>query len=669
MLPLSAQPIDNASPEAVLAFADQLYQSKDYYNALEQYEQYYKENNDAMVAYKLGDINEQLRDYSQAEYWFGQVVSSQSTTPAMQDILFKYAQMLKRNGKYDDARITFQAYLKETENEAMMEKAIREIEGCDLASQWDQLLGLRISNMGDKVNSKYSEYSPIRDGEDRMYFTAIRANKVIVMGYGNEESSYSKAYQAVKIDGKWESPQQLNSNINQPGYHTGNLALSEDGNTLYFTRVRLINSIPVESNLYYSKKINGLWGEASLAFGVNGNYLVRQPAVGEMYGEKVIIFAADIDRKGHSDLYYSTIKGNAFSAPRSLGEIINTDGDEEAPFFRDGTLYFSSNGHPGLGGFDIFSSSWNGNGFSEPTNMGKGYNSSVDDLYFSTNENKEQGFLVSNRAGTESIKSGTCCYDIWTFQELDIDDPLALLSPEEKEKLPGATVSLIKSTGRTSFLEIKPRNGASITLVNVSGINKNYKAVSLSSHISNDETYAIIVQKVGFEGDTLTIDGGVESSFQKELYLTLEKETEEYEVYSINEPIKLRNIFYDYDKWDVSDEAKKNLEILIDLMNKYPNMVIELSSHTDSRGEKAYNQNLSQRRADAVRDWIIRNRINKNRIKAVGYGESQILNQCIDGIECDEDGHRYNRRTEFKILKGPSTIRVEKKRLREKNGN
>ncbi|MDQ3016936.1 MAG: DUF1573 domain-containing protein, partial [Bacteroidota bacterium] len=139
------------------------------------------------------------------------------------------------------------------------------------------------------------------------------------------------------------------------------------------------------------------------------------------------------------------------------------------------------------------------------------------------------------------------------------------------------------------------------------------------------------------------------------------------ETVTINEPIRLNNIYYDYDDDKILVDAEKDLSFLLDLMKKYPDMVIELSSHTDSRGNDAYNERLSQRRAQSAKNWLVSRGVSEKRIEAVGYGEDLILNQCINGIDCTDDEHRFNRRTEFKILSGPTTIEVKKSDLGNQN--
>ncbi len=660
---LLTQPLDGANPEASLSSANELFQSGDYYNALDIYELYYRENTDLQVAHRIATIHLQLRDYAAAERWFGLIVNNPSF-PFLADAYFKYAQMLKMNGKYREAKTSFQSFIDKAQNESLMERALVEIAGCDMALESNEAKDLSIKNIGDRLNSKYSEYSPIMVNDYELYFTAIQSNKVIVIeDAGND--LYSKAYVSLNIEGKWGNPRPLNANINEPGYHVGTLCLSKDGKTLYFTKVLTANSIPTQSKLYVSKKINNIWGAAEPAQGINGDYLVSQPAIGELFGNEVLFFTADIDKEGHQDIYYSSIKGNSFTKPKKLSETINSTGDEASPFFKDGTLYFSSNGHPGLGGFDIFYSTWDGSNWASPENLGKGYNSSVDDLYFSINKDGDSGFLVSNREGNKSIHSKTCCNDIWTFNKENLQAYTVGRTQGGRELLHGATINIQNTDALTPQVDVQLLNGATITVTNTKNLEKNYRTSTLTFEPKKFETHTVIAQKTGFIGDTLTfMTSRIAESQDIKVDLFLTPIPPVLETYTINEPIELKNIFYDYDKWDISNEAEQGLMVLLDLMNQYPDMVIELSSHTDSRGEGAYNKYLSQRRADAVKSWLTKRKISEDRIQAVGYGEDQIRNKCVDEVECNEAEHAFNRRTEFKIIAGPSSIEIEKKRLK-----
>jgi outer membrane protein OmpA-like peptidoglycan-associated protein len=185
-----------------------------------------------------------------------------------------------------------------------------------------------------------------------------------------------------------------------------------------------------------------------------------------------------------------------------------------------------------------------------------------------------------------------------------------------------------------------------------------------------DKSYKAIITRDGYYPDSISFNtNGIFDDYtvKKTVVLKPKPEEEETKEYSINEPIRLNNIYYDFADDKILPDAEKDLFYLIELMDEYSDMVIELSSHTDSRGVSSYNQKLSQRRADSARKWLIAEGIDKGRIKPVGYGEAKLLNKCKDGVRCSEEEHQLNRRTEFKIIAGPQTIKVNKKRLKGEN--
>jgi len=183
-----------------------------------------------------------------------------------------------------------------------------------------------------------------------------------------------------------------------------------------------------------------------------------------------------------------------------------------------------------------------------------------------------------------------------------------------------------------------------------------------------DKSYRLIATREGYRADTLDFNTvGVKrtTSIEKKLTLRLLRKEPEFDTIRINEPIRLDYILYDYDKWDIRPDAEPDLQYLTDLMKKYPDMKIELSSHTDARGKDDYNESLSQKRAESAKTWIVAKGVTADRIVAKGYGEKMLLNECGNGVECSEEQHQLNRRTEFKILSGPTSIVIEKVEKRE----
>jgi peptidoglycan-associated lipoprotein len=357
---------------------------------------------------------------------------------------------------------------------------------------------------------------------------------------------------------------------------------------------------------------------------------------------------------GETDIYYATLKGSSFGTPINLGSPINTAFEEKTPFFFDGKLFFSSNGHPGMGGLDIFQASWTGSTWTDLNNMGFNYNSSYDDFGLKFNSGGTSAVLVSNRPFKDKIKinnNETCCDDIYLANIRDKVIELIVIVEDEKGNLDEATVELIDGTDKD------PK---------VIGSKTNSAGNKFAFSLQGDRTYIVYTNRDGYYTDTLTFNTkGIfdDQTIEKKIVVKAKPRSEDYDTYSINEPIRLNNIYYDLDKSDIRPEAEKDLAYLAELMEQYSEMVIELSSHTDSRSDDNYNLKLSQRRADSAKRWLVNEGVDPRRIVTQGYGEKMLLNRCKNGVKCSEDEHRINRRTEFKILAGPQTIEVKKSRL------
>ncbi|MBP7184405.1 MAG: OmpA family protein [Saprospiraceae bacterium] len=646
-------PFKKTTPATMLEIAESTYQNQDYYNSLDWYEQYYNETKDNETAYKVAELYNLLRDYKKAETWYSKYLKKKDDNHP--DAAFQYGRVLKMNEKYDDAILALTEFKANTTDEKLKSLAMSEIEGAKLAKKLKKRDDLKVENAGKVINSPFSESSPILTSDNELYFSSIRSKEPIVVDTLRDDlDHYLKIYKTnqPQSGGTWSEPQPLGTEINRPGYHTGNIAFNGSGDMMYFTRSQLKGNMLGESKIYSSAKIASGWGPAEEVKGINGDYIAKQPTVGELYGKEVLFFSSNMQGgKGGFDIYYATKKSDgSYDFPVSIGGVVNTVADEETPYYRDGVLYFSSTGHPGIGGFDVFSSKWDGSSWSKPENAGLGVNSSCDDLYFSLNKDGYKGTVISNRIGTTSLKSKTCCDDVFNV---------------EIEKI---VVNLIVNT----FAKQKPLSGVSIQLVDMDG-NKMGVTQNKTNNSGNDfnfplvleKSYKVIACKDGFFCDTLdfnTVNFKKSATIDKKMNLRPipPKEPEE-EVIVINQPIRLNSIYYDFDDDKILPDAETDLAYLYDLLQKYPDMVIELSSHTDSRGNDEYNKKLSQRRADSAKKWLVNKGIVDNRIKAVGYGETQILNQCTNGVNCSDDEHRLNRRTEFKIIAGPTSIKIEKR--------
>lgn len=680
---LTAQPISRATYDVMVETAETAEAAQDYYNALEWYEKAYEDKNVLSLAVHIAELHEKLRDYQKAERAYKRVVRKDKKGE-YPNLLYHHGRMLKMVGKYPDAIEALTTFVSMTDDENLKELAESELDGAKMGRDLvDPVNGVTIENAGKDVNSRFSEYSPalLRGGKD-MYFSGFNRKDVIILD-GKEDDYHAKIYKSTKGEKAWGKPTALDDKINRPGYHTSNVNISTDGNRMYFTRSLLEGNEVSESKIYVSVGGDGSWGAANEVQGVNGEFISKHPAVGELYGSEVLFFSSNMDGGfGGFDIYYATRKGDGiYGDPVNLGPKINTLGDEETPFYRDGMIYFSSTGLPGFGGFDIFSSTWNGAIWSEPLNMGLGYNSPVDDLSYFMDEEGHAGFLTSNRLGGKSAHGKTCCDDIYTVEIAKVLADLVVGAfDEDRKPLMGARTQLVEMTNNTM--------GSTNAKENKDGNVFNF-------NLALETAYAVIVTKEGYYPDTVqfnTVGQTETKSYEKRLYL--EKmpppppPEPEYITVTTEQPILLENILYDFDDDKILTAAEQDLSYVYDLMTKYPDMVIELSSHTDARGNANYNEGLSQRRADSARRWLVRKGIKRARIQTKGYGKNQpqtvsakaasqysYLNEgdvlteefinALSGEPAQEVAHQLNRRTEFKIVSGPTSIQISTKELKK----
>lgn len=649
-----AQPYDKIPLNKKIMLAEECYAKKDYYNALDWYQQAYDEKPDLDIAAKIAGLQAQLRDYGRAGRVYKRVVDKDKDKE-YPEAIFAYGRMLKLDGKYDEAEQFFNLYIEQYPESPLTPLAKTELEGIKLAGTLKEEKRLIINTVGNGVNSRQSEAGPILAQDGTLYYSSLNTDSLIYADA--KEVPFLEIYTSKQDKGKWAKGTALPQDINKVGVNTGNTSFSKDGMRMYFTRAKLEGNDVIESAVYVAKKTESGWGAAEPVMGLDTQYVIRHPAVGELYGREVLFFVSNIPGgQGGDDIYYANIKeSNQVDFAVNLGPSINTIADERTPFYKDGKLYFSSMGWPGLGGFDIFSSDWNGSTWSKPTNIGKGYNTNVDDLYYTVNADGTKGFLVSNREGTRSIKSRTCCDDIFSFEIEPLVFRLLTNVNVKQGKLKGARIEVAEMNNNT------PSNVQ---------IFDNKDSVGYSINLQPNKFYRVITVKDGYFPDTIEFKTvGLTESKDFKATFTLEKiPPPEVEILTINQPIRLNNIYYDYNDDKILADAEPDLNKLLGLMKEYPTMIIELSSHTDSRGAAKYNQALSQRRANNAKAWLVAKGIDEKRIKPVGYGSKKLLNKCKAGVKCTEEEHKFNRRTEFKIIGGPTTITITKQVVKgEKN--
>lgn len=642
-----AQPVTATTYETKVATAVNAAENFDYLNAIEWFETAYQESKDPNLQVAIGDMYMLLRDYPKAEKVYERVIKRDKRDEFF-DIKLDYAKAMKAQGKYKQALDEFNTFISATDSDSLRNDAKMELRGILLMEKYPENIEAAVSFASEEINSPSAESSPTYYNDGTLYFSSLN-NKAPVTLDGQEGEYHAKLYSASRLpSGDFGKPVALEEAINRIDFFNTGVSFSQDGERMYFTREKYTNNGVNNAQIYMSKRAGDKWGTPYPVEALNNEYKSRHPVEGELFGQKVLYYISDMPGGfGGYDIYYSPINGDNYGIPVNLGQTINTAKNENSPFYKDGTLYFSSNGHPGMGGMDNFYSEWDGKKWSEPANMGFNYNSSYDDLFLRFNQGGTAGFVVSNRTHKDKKKfknTETCCDDIYLIQIRDLVIDLKVLVNTDKGPLEGATVELFEGAKKVP-----------------SDSKTNFLSNDFNLLLDADKTYTAFITRDGYYPDSISFNtNGIFDDYTVSKTVTLKAKPEAPKrTVSRNEPITLKSIFFDFNDDKILPEAEKDLGYLKSLMDQYSDMVIELSSHTDSRGDNDFNKKLSQRRANSTKAWLVDEGIAASRIRAVGYGETKLLNKCKDKVKCSEEEHQLNRRSEFKIIAGPQTIEIK----------
>jgi len=560
----------------------------------------------------------------EAEKWYAKALET-SSDPEM---VYNYSQMLKANGDYEESNVQLAKFssMRPADNRAI---AFREN-----PNYLPKILekGKKFNIQGLAINSEVSDFGGnLQNG--KLYITSARSGKRKT--YGWNEEPFLDIYTAIaNEDGSFQMPSIIEDNINTK-YHEGTVSFSPDGNTMYFSRESFYEKVYERdpstkykiSVLHLYKSINqeGQWSEAE-PLSVNGdNYSVKNPSVSA--DGSTLYFASDkADGYGNFDIYSAAIDENgSVGEATNLGQKLNTEGQEMFPFISaDNTLYFSSNGHLGLGGLDVFFAKIVDGKVGPVRNIGIPVNGNADDFAFSINEETEEGFVSSNREG------GMGSDDIYAIKKLQpICDVLMTVTVRDSKTgliLDGASVSIQDAEG--NIFGTKTSNAEGI----------------VEYIIECDVDTKLVGSKIDYESGSTVVSGTSEEMVSAELLLT------PIEDIIIANKVILNPIYFDFDKSNITAQAAFELDKLVQLMTKYESIVISAESHTDSRGSASYNLSLSDRRAKTTAQYVISKGIDASRITGSGKGETMPNVDC--GGKCTEDQHQLNRRSEFFILEG-----------------
>lgn len=616
--------------------ADGTFKSGKYYSAIVMYKKAYsKERNNtakARIIFQTAECYRLIGDTKQAEIWYKKAVRVKYQDPIA--ILY-YAEAKKANGKYDEAYIEYNNYREKVPNDS---RGLNGITSCELAQEWmDNPSRYEVNNVV-LINSTEADFSPVyaKKNYKVLTFTSSRDGTLGKETDGTSGQNYTDLWKT-KVDrkGKWSTPVLIEGAVNSE-YNDGAATFDKKFSSMYFTRCPVLRTPQNPCQIYTSKKKGKGWDDPKLLPLAPDSFTVGHPTVST--DNMQLFFISDMDGGyGGKDVWGSNYdkKKKEWQTPVNLGPEVNTSGDEMFPFIHvDGSLYFSSNGHIGMGGLDIFRAILDGEKWGNVTNLKYPMNSAGDDFGIIFEGKADRGYFTSNRKGG---KGGD---DIYYFVSPQLTFTLqgVVIDADTRAVLIEATVVLVGDDG-TSLEETTDEVGSYFFQLSPS---------------TNYEVTASMPKYLSDQGKETTV--GLEQS---------EDLVHDFELKSIKKPIELPNILYDLDKWFLRSESKAALDALVQTLNDNPNIVIKLMSHTDSRAEDKYNIELSEKRAKSVVDYLISQKIESDRLEYQGYGEKKLLisDSKIRKMKTEEEkeaAHQKNRRTEFQVLRTDYVPKVKK---------
>lgn len=615
--------------------AEKQYGNYAYVDAIATYEKVAQKGyKDEKMFQQLGNAYYFKAELPKSVKWYDELFSSYPVQEA--EYYYRYSQALKSIGNYAKADQMLEQFNSKSGNDSrgiLFKKNKRYLEEIKANSG-----RFEVADAG--INSAFSDYGSSFLGDKLVFASARDTGGISKKVFKWNNQAFTNLYWAeVKSNGELGKPKRFLRTINSK-FNESTAVFTQDGKTMYFTRNNYTDGKKGKDvnnrtllKLYKSILKDGVWDDVvELPFNSN-DYSVAHPALS--VDDNVLYFASDMPgTKGQSDLFKVDIREDGtYGSPVNLGSKINTEGRETFPFVSDANeLYFASDGHPGLGGLDVFIVRMEETDAENSVqNVGAPVNSNQDDFGFVINSDSGKGYFTSNREGGKGYD------DIYKITEL------TKLKYEQ-------TI-----TGEVTDLE----SGAIIPETKISLYDENFKL--LKQVVVDDKgkySLPLII------GKTYYLRADKENYLTKEAAVILKSKTE-----STDYPIVLEKItkalsvgtdlaktldipivYFDLDKSNIRKDAAFELAKLVVVMQQFPEMKIDVRSHTDSRQSSEYNQKLSDKRAKATIAWLVKNGIDSTRLIGKGYGESELVNQCADGVKCTEKEHLANRRSEFIIV-------------------
>ncbi len=595
--------------------ADQLYDSYQYVAAIDAYEKLVVDNEaDAYVYKKLADSYYQIYDMKQAATWYSKAVESVQDA----ETHYRYAQTLKAAGKFEEANEQMEVFANSAPND---QRAITFLENPNYIPQLRKQKALFKESAVSLSSGEASDFAPVMANDSILYFVSTRNNS------GNKtdnwtDTPYLDIYKStLKADGTYtdaENVTDLNTN-----FHDGPITFSADGTTVFFARAGFTgknykkdkrNKVKVaQQGIYWATKKEGKWTSIQPVSFNSTEYSVSHPSLSA--DGKTLYFTSNMPGGfGDTDIWKVSVNNGAFGTPENLGAMVNTPGKENFPFISENQiLYFSSNGKQGFGGLDVFKTDLTA--ATDAENIGAPVNTAHDDFSFSMNTTLNIGYFASNRNGTDHIYTAipVCNSEIY----------VQVFNEENGAVLTNASVTVLDAYNNAMATQTTDAQG------------------KVTFPIDCETAYQLQVGKETFEGTTVEVAATTEASIMKEIKLNpVERLITATEV-------KLGAIYFDFDKSNITQQGASELDKLVAIMKAHPQMQILIQSHTDTKGSKTYNRKLSERRAQATKQYLISKGIEETRLEAKGMGSDAPKIDC--GGHCTKEQDAQNRRSEFLI--------------------
>jgi outer membrane protein OmpA-like peptidoglycan-associated protein/tetratricopeptide (TPR) repeat protein len=595
--------------------ADKLYNRYEYIDAAEEYLKLVSNNKaDNYVYRQLADSYYNVFNTVEAAKWYAKATEEKQDA----ELYYRYAQMLKANAQYEASNQQMEKFAALAPNDQRAIAFKKEPNYIPRLTDQQKMFDSKTLD----INSDKSDFGAVLTNDNTLYFASARNTSR--KSYGWNDEPYLDLYKATRnADGTFSKPTEAEGMNSK--WHDGPAAVSADGNTMYFSSETFRDKIFDKDKekkvkfgnvgLFKATKTDGKWGNIQALPFNNKDYNVGNPSLSK--DGKTLYFSSNMPGTlGGSDIWKVEITGdNAYGTPQNLGNTINTEGRENFPFLSDDNkLYFSSDARQGFGGLDVFVVDLEKG--TEVKNVGKPVNSEKDDFAFTFHKDQNIGFFSSNRGGQDDIYAAipVCGVQLNT----------TVKNAKTGEILSGAAVAILDD-----------RNNVIETKTTATDGKATYGTEC-------DKAYTLQVSKDGFVSKTIA----VEKSKGGEMPIVAELDP--IDVIVTETEVILNDIFFEFNKSNITKEGAFELDKLVQVMKNNMNMVIMVKSHTDNRGSDSFNMNLSDRRAKATVQYVISKGIAKDRIEGKGYGESEPKVQCE---KCTTEEHAKNRRSEFMIVK------------------